>query len=78
MMPAKTPGPRIATRSNSQSNELMEREATMTRNAMERRMFLLGGVLRAAKKAIGMAAKIPIRVTRAAMLIVSHYRWDAV
>jgi hypothetical protein len=72
MMPTSRSGPMMATRSNAQISELIEREATMMRRAMGRATPTLGVVLRAARNATGMASPMPSKVPSAAMLIVSQ------
>jgi hypothetical protein len=71
-IPAKTPGPKIATKSRAQINELIDLEATITNSATGLTTATLGVVLLAAKKAIGTAITKPKRVPKVAMLMVSH------
>ena len=71
-IPASTPGPSIATSNNAQIRELIEREPTMISKAIGRTNFVLGVVLRAAKKATGTAMINPIKVPRVAILMVSQ------
>jgi hypothetical protein len=51
---------------------LIEREVTMMKSAMGRRISAEGVVLRAARKATGTAMMTPPSVPSVAMLIVSH------
>jgi hypothetical protein len=72
MMPASTPGPRIATSRRPQISALIERDETIMRSATGRTKRMLGVVLRAARKPSGVPRRIARRVPRVAMLIVSH------
>ena len=71
-MPAKTPGPTTATRSNAQITELIDLLETMQNKAKGLKNFLLGVVLFADKKANGIAIKVPIVVPIVAIFKVSQ------
>jgi hypothetical protein len=71
-IPARRPGPMIATRRSAQISELIDREATMMNRAMGLRIAAEGVVLRAAMKATGTAMMTPPSVPSVAMLIVSQ------
>ena len=70
--PANTPGPMILTSSKAQISELIERLETMISRAMGRMNRADGVVLRAARKATGIAINSAITVPRVAMFSVSH------
>ena len=72
IIPAKTPGPIIDTSKSDHIKELIEREETIIRRAIGRTNFLLGVVLRAARKATGIAINIAIIVPMVAMFMVSQ------
>jgi hypothetical protein len=71
-IPARIPGPRIVTSSRAQMSELIDRDATMSSNAIGRTTSALGVVLRAARNASGSAGTMPSAVPSVAMLNVSH------
>jgi len=66
------PGPMMATSSRAHINALIDREVTMIKSAIGRSSVTDGVVLRAARKAMGIASTTPAAVPMVAMLRVSQ------